>query len=58
MKLTGKKRYAFVLSDTAAGRLCWLDADGKLVRTMDGISACFDLWQNNRGSCWSLRFCR
>ena len=49
MKLTGKKRYAFVLSDTAAGRLSWVDADGKLVRTMDGISACFDLCQNTRG---------
>lgn len=37
MKLTDKKRHAFVLSDTAIGRLCWVDADGKLVRTMDGI---------------------
>lgn len=49
MKLTGKKHHTFVLSDTAASRLCWVDADGKIVRTMDGIFACFDLWQNDRG---------
>ena len=39
MKLIGKKHHTFVLSDTAASRLCWVDADGKIVRTMDGIFA-------------------
>ncbi|MBQ8440641.1 MAG: hypothetical protein IJX19_08265 [Clostridia bacterium] len=45
MNITGSVKHRFVCSDPASGCLVWVDGDGKILRTVEHIKGCFEVWE-------------
>ncbi len=44
MKITGTERHRFVCVDTAAKKMVWFDEDGRILRELNDITSCFDVF--------------
>ena len=66
MKIAGEKGHRLVCSDTATGKLVWLDEQGQITREVDGVGGVFDFWvlpegdvlyasNNGPGNAWVAR---
>ena len=44
MKITGTQKHRLVCSDSAAGKILWINENGEIFRTLENIQNCFDLW--------------